>query len=236
MRVNRVTAESTLGELTEPEVVVDLASDEATRVGLVRLGSIAGPRSVRIVGSHYERLRQLHLVGMPLKTIRVTDVVDGSNPAILDFLAFLRDSTGTGVKLLWQHLSQSYPSDSVLASDFYHLFPPTAERPERNAKEHLDWSSSFRYGDLYYRRGPGFVSVIRNTEGRPARYVIDDPVELRVFMGALEPAVVTDLAKGSGEYAALRALQAEGLIAVNSGRCVTLPYRMSRWPIPMLTV
>lgn len=221
---------------SRPTVPGDLDSPGSIASAFEKLKELSGPASLRLVGSQYEQLAYLVLAGLPLDIVDIVDTVDGGNPSIFAFLRFLRDCTGAGIRILWRHRPGTFPSNAPQVADYFHLYPPDVAVGVQTTDNDSAWRAKYRFGDLYYRVGPGFVSIIRNSEGNLARYVIDEAAELDVFTKALSPSSVADVATDPLRRASLHELSSEGIVAVNEGVCLTLPYRMSRWPIPMLGV
>ena len=69
---------------------------------------------------------------------------------------------------------------------------------------------------------------------RQCRFVLDDPLLVWTFTRCLLPTHLPDVAVN--ERAAIDALLAENLMLRLDDCVVTLPYRMTRWPIPATVV
>ncbi|MFF4252725.1 RiPP maturation radical SAM C-methyltransferase [Streptomyces sp. NPDC001663] len=92
-------------------------------------------------------------------------------------------------------------------------------------------SAGYVYGMLYYRRGPGFVTVMdRRDPTASVRYTLDDPDLLSAFDTLQVPTPLDELTDIQREATSL--LAGEGLVRVTDGRAVALPPRIGRWPVP----
>ncbi|MBM7790008.1 DUF5825 family protein [Tenggerimyces flavus] len=148
-------------------------------------------------------------------------IVLGQEPAAtVRYLATLRDGLSAGKLPVWEGgLSPVLDLDLVC-----HLPPPT---------NHPEWTARFRPGLCYYRHGPGFVEVKdTRTPATAARFVIDDPDLLSCFLRCLNPTPIAGL--GPADTEAVEALVDERLVLRFDDTLLTLPHRMTRWPIPAM--
>ena len=146
----------------------------------------------------------------------------------LDFLRLLRDCVSWGMQVDWRAMHDSrYP-----LQELSHLPPPTEDGATRSA-----WGEKYQFGKMYWRRGPGFITV-KDTRAsdRAARFVLDDSDSLHVFMTCQCPAEISDVAKSSERLQALSGMIEERLILRIAGRVLTLPVRACKWPIPYMSV
>ncbi|MFF5261843.1 DUF5825 family protein [Actinomadura viridis] len=168
----------------------------------------------------------------------------GDPAATARAVALLRDLVPTGERVEWRGRITG-PLDLPL---LHHLPPPAAleygkgdgteagrgigQAEKKAAAEQETWARSYAFGSLYYRMGPGFVQVkdVRDPE-RPVRSVLTDPAAIEVFTACLTPARVRDL-----DAPALRDLLRRRLLLAAGDLVVTLPYRLTRWPIPFFAV
>ncbi|MEE1772409.1 DUF5825 family protein [Streptomyces sp. JV185] len=93
------------------------------------------------------------------------------------------------------------------------------------------WRERHAYGQLYHRRGPGFVTVMdRREPSAAARFTIDDPDLLATFRTVQDPTATATLSPVGRE--AVELLASERLAWVTDGWVVALPPRIRRWPVP----
>jgi Family of unknown function (DUF5825) len=144
-----------------------------------------------------------------------------SDLALLTFVASLRDHTARGEQVAWRLDAIGDLDPDLLC----HLVPPSGPcSPGMLAR----WHKAYRFGLLYFRRGPGFVVVY---DGRPIsaadEILLDEPEEVQLFERLREPAPL-----GRSHPAAQR-LRAAKLLLETSGLAVALPYRESRIALPL---
>jgi Family of unknown function (DUF5825) len=115
-----------------------------------------------------------------------------------------------GVPLLWRG------SLAPAVLDHWAHLPPARNQPE--------WQHRWRYGQLGWRRGPGFAAV---TDSRG-----DDIRHRRIRLTSLTPLFGDGLDQPASAipHGTREALVNAGLAAVFAGRTVWLPYRLRRWP------
>ncbi|GAA3954730.1 hypothetical protein GCM10023085_41500 [Actinomadura viridis] len=177
----------------------------------------------------------------------------GGDPAATTrAVALLRDLVPTGERVEWRGRITG-PLDLAL---LHHLPPPAdledgtddgtkggtkggtehgredGQAEKEAAAEQDTWARSYAFGSLYYRMGPGFVQVkdVRDP-ACPVRSVLTDPAVIEVFTTCLTPARASDL-----DAPALLDLLRRRLLLPAGDLVVTLPYRLTRWPIPFFAV
>lgn len=139
---------------------------------------------------------------------------------------FLRECQGVGLRVRWRPSREEAAYDMTLLR---HLPPPVESPGERG--ELRSWRAGHAYGMLYYRRGPGFVTVMdRRDRAASARFTLDHADLLSAFETVLEPAPLSGLSAVHREAVGL--LAAERLAMVSDGWVVALPPRIRRWPVP----
>ncbi len=145
----------------------------------------------------------------------------------LDFLLSLRESVAISRPVRWElgRFCLSYDLESLTS-----LAPPMG-----STDGSLDWRKAHRYGQLYWRSGPGFVLV---KDSRPfnglRRFVVDEPEYLGLFQTSSQVRPVASLS--ISERLALDDLRRESLAIVVDGYFLMLPYRIRKWPIPYLAI
>lgn len=104
---------------------------------------------------------------------------------------------------------------SAVLDHWAHL-PPAGNQPEGRRR--------WRYGQLGWRRGPGFA-VVTDSRG-------DDIRHRRIRLTSLAPLFGDGLDQPASDVPprTLEAMLKAGLVAVFAGRAVWLPYRLRRWP------
>ncbi|MFC5751499.1 DUF5825 family protein [Actinomadura rugatobispora] len=154
----------------------------------------------------------------------------GDPAATTQAVALLRDLAPTGQHVDWRGRVTG-PIDLSLL----HHLPPPAELEHgpgdgTDAKE--AWARSHDFGSCYYRMGPGFLQVkdVRNPSS-PTQTVLDDPELIDAFTTCLTPTRVRAL-----QAAALRDLVRRRLLLLVDDLAVTLPYRLTRWPVPFFAI
>ena len=153
----------------------------------------------------------------------------GDPEATLRAVARLRDAALIGPRLSWR----GRLAGPIEAALLCHLPPPVALR--NGAGVAAAWRQAYRYGSCFYRLGPGFIEV---KDGRDpdvtVRTLLDDPASVGAFTTCLAPAVIGELQPAQRE--AVRRLVNRGLVLETAGLALTLPFRMSKWPVPFMSV
>jgi hypothetical protein len=147
-----------------------------------------------------------------------------SPAASAHLVAFLSAAMSHGLPVRWD-LCGAWPFAAEVG-DLCHLQPPVGHEPLAR-----QWQDRHAYGLLYWRHGQTFATVTDVRDVDQARYVIDDPALLAVFLRLERPVVVVDLA--TGEQERLVELAEAGLVYVGGGLAVRLPFRLRRWPMPL---
>ena len=86
-------------------------------------------------------------------------------------VAILRDAMEHGLPIRWH--SALVADGLVDGAELVHLQPPVDAPP--------DWAERHQYAQLYWRRGPNFVSVVDKRHETQTRYVLDEPDLLALF-------------------------------------------------------
>ena len=146
------------------------------------------------------------------------------------FVAFLVAAREHGLEPRWT-LPGRRP-EWVRADLLNHLAPPIAGAgaDARTSADVDAWSAAYRFGRLFWRRGPGFASVVDSRGEDTARYVIDDPELLALFGELAQPLEVSTMSPSRS--GGLGELQEAGLVVVEEGWAVRLPYRLRHRPMP----
>lgn len=141
-------------------------------------------------------------------------------------VALLRDIAPTGRAIDWRGRVTG-PIDLSL---LHHLPPPLELEAGGGALD--GWTRAHAFGACHYRMGPGFLQVkdLRDPAS-PRRTVLEDPALLDVFATCLKPTPVREV-----EAAALRDLVRRRLVLRSGDLAVTLPCRLTRWPIPFFAI
>jgi hypothetical protein len=170
------------------------------------------------------------LAAAGVREIVLAGEVDLRYAESLQTLRLVRDCVALNVPVTWSVAH----SGGVDARFLTHLWPP--ERMPGHDDLLALWRE-FAFGVLYWRSGPGFVSV---RDVRPhfeaSVYTLDTPASLRYFDRFTIPepvgAIVADPA-GDEEFAGL--VEA-GLVLVVEAHALTLPFRIKKWPVPFNAV
>ncbi|AOR31601.1 hypothetical protein BFF78_11560 [Streptomyces fodineus] len=162
------------------------------------------------------------------RRVEVAEPLDlsGADRRTAEAVRFLRECLSQGLEVTWRATGRPSYDAGVLR----HL-PPPAELPGSEG-ELTSWRAGYRYGALYHRRGPGFVTVLdRRERGTAVRLTLDHPGLLAVFLRLQEP---TPLHAADRE--AVDLLVAERLVLAAGGWAVALPPRIRRWPVPCTAI
>lgn len=129
-----------------------------------------------------------------------------------DYLAFLRDAAGVGLRVSWRG-----SLEGISHAPFRHLDPP------RDDSGKAAWPVPPR-PLLTLRRGPGFVLIEDSRDGRMRRTVVDRPDRIAVLV---EPGLgcIADDGLDADTGRAVRALADLGLVAAVGDHWLTLPVR-----------
>jgi len=151
----------------------------------------------------------------------------GDAAVMLDWLRAIRDFTACGVPVDW-HAAEEM---EVMAPLIHHLAPPV----DASGDGFVGWRRVHRYGLLFWRRGPGFLTVVdRRREERAHHYLIEESGDQQVFQAAAT-VVARDMLAGI-DAEALEELEAEGLVLSLGGFSLALPFRMRHWPVPFTAI
>lgn len=182
-----------------------------------------------------------NLVARGARRVALTDPVDLAAPAspaaVVRDLVLIRELTSHAVAVDWR-VRLAPDTDWRLLN---HLHPPAGvtcagvDPGEASGSGGDDvqreWASTFHLCRLVYRHGPGFVQVRDRRAGDLACLTIDDPDYLAAIE-ALRPG-----APGSSVPAEILAdFAGEGLVGTVGGIAWWMPYRVRRWPWPVMTI
>ncbi len=143
-------------------------------------------------------------------------------------VAFLTAAMSHGLPVTWDlgpGAGEGWPFSADVA-ELCHLQPPGGDGPRAR-----EWQDRHAYGLLYWRHGQTFATVTDVRDEDQARYVIDDPALLDLFVRLERPLVVVDLSAGDQER--LLELAEAGLVYVAAGLAVRAAFRLRRWPMPL---
>jgi hypothetical protein len=147
----------------------------------------------------------------------------------LRWLELIRDFTSCGVQVRWgaQHV------DPDILPKLRHLAPPQVI--ESAAESVRAWRESHFFGMFYWRRGPGFATLVDKRDPElGSEFVLDDRHTYAVFSQARQTSPRSALEEINTE--ALERLESENIVLTLSGWSLTLPYRMTHWPVPYTSV
>ena len=151
--------------------------------------------------------------------------LDQRDPAgLVSWLVSLRDAASALIDVHWHGEVSVSPA---LVSDIVHLAPPAGAAT-------TPWHNLHAGSALYFRRGPGFLSVkdIRRSRRR-MRITLDDPLELDLFDRVARPVEVGEL---TGLHRQLDDFLDAGLVCRVGDLVVGLATHMRRWPIPYTAI
>ncbi|WNV87738.1 DUF5825 family protein [Umezawaea sp. Da 62-37] len=168
------------------------------------------------------------LARVPVAEVRLARPVDLSDPRGGDAartIALVRECSSVGARVTWSLTSGERTLD--VSHLLGHLPAPHDMRVVGGGK----WRSTDDFGLLYFRRGPGFLSVVDRRSGQSERLVLDDRVVVDVFTRGLEGCPWSELSKDARQAIAAQELVAVGLLLRVGDHYVTLPVHMRSWPM-----
>lgn len=179
------------------------------------------------------------LSASPVSQVEVVDPLDlstDSSETIVRTVAVLRECSSLGASVRWA--LRTSPGQSGLVSLLDHLPAPQRVELAGGGDQHVTpWRSDSYFGLFYFRRGPGFLSVVDQRPESSRRLVIDDPARMAVFRRCLDGCAWAELATEPGTADAAGDLLKAGLLLCPGGEVsadahlVTLPVHMRTWPI-----
>jgi ribosomal peptide maturation radical SAM protein 1 len=145
------------------------------------------------------------------------------------FIARLRDALATGTAIDWALADPDHEPPGLDTTLLWHL-PPPRIRPGEGVLPRTPvtrWRQAFSPGLLYFRNGPGFLSIkdVRDPR-RAARMTLTHPAHLEAFRTCLTPTRIDGLSPSARR--AVEQLAAERLVLVLGGYATVLPGRMPR--------
>ncbi|MEW1908244.1 DUF5825 family protein [Kitasatospora sp. NPDC085895] len=171
------------------------------------------------------------LTRVPVAGVRLAEAADLTalpDRAVVRTVALIRECASIGVRVTWSLVLGAHQLGLVPHLD--HLPAPEAVTVLGDGSASPgEWRSAGSFGLLYFRRGPGFLSVVDRRPGSAGRAVLDDPVTVDVFTRCLGGRARADLT-GEQRRAAERLVDA-GLLLRLGEHCVTLPVHMRSWPL-----
>ncbi|MCX4474585.1 DUF5825 family protein [Micromonospora sp. NBC_01655] len=170
---------------------------------------------------------------VPVAGVRLAEPVDLCalpGHAIVRIIALLRECSSIGARVTWSLILGAEQLDLIPRLD--HLPAPDRMTVRgREASAVGPWRSTGNFGLLYFRRGPGFLSVVDQRPESGRRVVLDDPAMVDVFVRGLEGCAWAEVTRNPGHAAAARDLVGDGLVLRLGDHCVTLPVHMRSWPL-----
>ncbi|MEV7414024.1 DUF5825 family protein [Streptomyces sp. NPDC089919] len=170
---------------------------------------------------------------VPVAGVRLARTVDLSalpDEVIVRVVALLRECASIGARVSW---ALTLGADRLgLVGRLDHLPAPervTVQQPCRAPA--AGWRSADSFGLLYFRRGPGFLSVVDQRPESAGETILADPTVIEVFLQGLAGPAWTELTADPERAAAARGLVESGLLLRVGGHAVTLPVHMREWPL-----
>ncbi|MFJ6797370.1 DUF5825 family protein [Streptomyces sp. NPDC091268] len=149
---------------------------------------------------------------------------------LVRLLALVRECSSIGVPVSWSLALDEAQRGLVPRLD--HLPAPDRTAVSGEEATALDaWRSREDFGLLYFRKGPGFLSVTDNRPESCRRIILEDPAVTGVFLRALEGCAWEELGRDPQDAAAAADLVDQGLLLRLGDQCVTLPVHMRTWPL-----
>lgn len=158
-----------------------------------------------------------------IRRVRIERSVNLCAPSHHDLavLACIRDLVPYRISVNWNLRAPTNLDLSALHA----LCPPSALS---NAPHDLvAWHREFRFGLLFWRSGPGFVSVRDGRNGAVSEFTISDAAYLEVFHACQKACSVDQVPAAEAGR-----LIADRIVLKTGSFLLTLPYRMKYWPIP----
>ncbi|WP_354051572.1 MULTISPECIES: DUF5825 family protein [unclassified Bradyrhizobium] len=135
-------------------------------------------------------------------------------------LRLVRDLTSSSIPVEWR----LHGVNGSELTSFHHLSPPTDIRG--TDCDLSAWREQFRYGLLYWRAGPGFISIRDARNGNVTVTTLSS-----AYAAAFMRCLVGDRLEGV-DAKILQTLISDRVIMRLDGCYLSLAYRMRRWPIP----
>ncbi|MFI0351062.1 DUF5825 family protein [Actinomadura sp. 9N407] len=160
------------------------------------------------------------------RKVDLTEHVDIRRGADLGFaleqLSLVRELTRIGLPAQWTLACD----DDFPVSPLHSLYPPSAV-VQGDGGAARRWQDSYRYGSLFFRKGPGFIDVRdarraglrRLTFSRQAQLDAVRALDRGATLESVSPAVADDLRR-------------HRLVTEIGPYLWWLPYRLHRWPDP----
>ncbi|MEV5431652.1 DUF5825 family protein [Streptomyces sp. NPDC052701] len=173
------------------------------------------------------------LLRVPVAGVRLTEPADFSalpGHVIVRIIALIRECSSVGARVTWSLTLGPEQLDLIPRLD--HLPAPNRITVREEGTIPVDrWRSSRRFGLLYFRKGPAFLSVVDQRPEFGSRILVDDPVLMDVFRRGLEGCTWAGLTRDPRCATAARDLVGRGLLLRIGEHCVTLPVHMRSWPL-----
>ncbi|MDB5937335.1 MAG: hypothetical protein JWQ01_4679, partial [Massilia sp.] len=179
------------------------------------------------------------LSASPVSQVEFVDPLDlstDSSATIARTVAVLRECSSLGASVRWT--LRTAPGQGGLVGLLDHLpAPQRVEFAGGGDQPVTPWRSDSYFGLFYFRRGPGFLSVVDQRPESGRRLVIDDPARMAVFRRCHDGCAWAELATEPGTADAAGDLLKAGLLlrpgdgASADAHLVTLPVHMRTWPI-----
>lgn len=170
------------------------------------------------------------LESAPARRVRVAEPVRfGTSPDNdIEHLRMLRELTSRTIRVDWR--IDGEPAFDL--RDHVHLVPPAADDDDPPIAD--EWRSGYRYGTLYYRNGPTFISVKDVRPGGEHARMTIDRTGTEHFRLLANRCRLDELPEDTLD--ALETALELGLAIRGREQFLLLPYRMRAWPVPYVAV
>lgn len=170
---------------------------------------------------------------VPVAGVRLAGSADFSalpGRAIVRIIALVRECSSIGARVAWSLILGAEQLDLIPRLD--HLPAPDAIMvPAKGPLSVGGWRSASKFGLLYFRKGPRFLSVVDQRPESHSRTIVDDPAKIDILRRGLDGCAWADVSGNPRSAAAARELVDRGLVLRVEDHCVTLPVHMRSWPL-----
>lgn len=170
-----------------------------------------------------EEIRNL-IINQKITLVIIKNTVDlDQTTETLEFLRFLRDCTSFGIRIKWKTII----SPNIPLENLFHLYPPSYAF-QVSEETHERWKKTFEYGNLYFRKGPDFMTIKdKRISKSPLNFTIGDKTIQRTISKIITP--TGNLALVDSELAAVSLLEEHKLVMTHENTSMFLPYRIRNW-------
>lgn len=182
-----------------------------------------GPDSAEATQDLLDRLSETRHYSLVIRE----PMILGADPDLdIWFVYLLRIASSRGLTVDWT--ARTLPPWAL--KQIYHL-PPPRRVEDRSCTGDLDaWHGAYRYGDCYFRKGPGFY-LIEDGRAReqPRRLRLTCSADEDEFAALQQPVPLAGLSDSARRLA--RSIGEFGLVLEVGDHVLSLPIQLQWWPV-----